>query len=188
MRKTMSVLLMLFILISCGKSQLSISDYESNKVKFAKSKLTSNNGEFSISIPKGWSHNEDSMKSATVLYTLEVGGGKEKTFTAFGVMKMNLISGSMDKEFAFLIKQMTERSNNVTLVEMSEMKIGNRTAKTALLTYELNGKIIQEEIDFFIPINDTQYYFLGMVTDKNEDIKNNFGMMIECVKSFKIIK
>jgi hypothetical protein len=94
----------------------------------------------------------------------------------------------MQKEFEFLIKQMTERSNNVTLVEMSEMKIGNRTAKTALLTYEHNGKVIQEEIDFFIPINDKQYYYLGMVSDKNEDIKNNFGMMIECVKSFKIIK
>lgn len=187
MKKTLSILIMLFVFIACGKSQKSIADYESNKVKFAKSEFNSNNGDFSMLLPKNWFHNEDPIDSDTVLYVLE-SSSKDSNFVAIGVMKMNVITGNIDKEFEHLIKQMTDRSNNVALVEMSEMKIGNKTAKTALLTYEHDGKITQEEIDFFIPISDTQYYYLGLVSDKNENIENNFGMMIECVKSFKLMK
>lgn len=187
MKNTLSILLMLFVLISCGKSQTSIAGYESNIVKFAKSEFKSNNGEFSMLLPKGWFFNEDPVDSDTVLYVLEA-GSKDRSFVALGVMKMNIISGNIESEFDYVIKQMTDRAHNIALVEMSEMKIGNKTAKTALLTYEHDGKITQEEIDFFIPLNDTQYYYIGLVSDKNENIKNNFGMMIECAKSFKLMK
>lgn len=65
------ILLMLYILIACGKSQKSIADYESNIMKFAKSQFNSNNGEFSILLPKNWFQNEDQIDSDTVLYILE---------------------------------------------------------------------------------------------------------------------
>lgn len=178
---------MLFVLIACGRSQKSIADYESNKVKFAKSEFNSNNGDFSMLLPKNWFHNEDPIDSDTVLYVLE-SGSTDTNFVAIGVMKMNIISGNIEQEFENLIKQITDRSNNIALVEMSEMKIGNKTAKTALLTYEHDGKITQEEIVFFIPINDTQYYYLGLVSDKDENVENNFGMMLECAKSFYLKK
>ena len=187
MKKTLGILIMLFVLIACGENRKSIADYESNKVKFAKSQFNSNNGEFSILLPNNWFHNEDPIDSDTVLYVLE-SGSKDSNFVAIGVMKMNIISGNIETEFEHLIKQMTDRANNVKVVEKSEMKIGNKTAKTALLTYEHNGKITQEELDFFIPINDTQYYYLGGVSEKNENIENNFGMIIHCVKSFKLNK
>lgn len=187
MKNILGILIMLFVLIACGENQKSIADYESYKVKFAKEKFYSNNGEFSILLPKNWFHNEDSIDSDTVLYTLE-SGSKDSNFVAMGVMKMNIITTNIETEFEYLIKQITDRANNVTIVEKSEMKFGNKTAKTALLTYEHNEKITQEELDFFIPINDTQYYYLGGVSDKNENIENNFGMIIYCVKSFKLNK
>jgi hypothetical protein len=187
MKKTLNILLMLLVHIACDKSKKSIADYESNIVKFAKSEFKSNNGDFSMVLPKNWFHNEDPIDSDTILYVLE-SGSKDSNFVAIGVMKMNIISGNIETEFKHLIKQMTKRANNIALVEMSEIKIGNNTAKTALLTYEYDGKITQEEIDCFIPINDTQYYYLGLLSDKNENLENNFGMMIECAKSFKLMR
>lgn len=187
MKNRLSILLVLFVLIGCGKSQSRIVDYESTIVKFAKKEFKSNNGDFSIVLPKNWFHNEDPIVSDTVLYVLE-SGSKDKELVALNVMKMNIVSGNIEKEFNHLINQMTNRISNVELIEKSEMKVGSLTAKTAHLTYQYNGKITQEEIDFFIPINDNQYYYIGLVCDKNENTKNNFGMMIECVKSFRLIK
>lgn len=70
---------MLFILIACGKNQKNIADYESNIMKFAKSQFNSNNGEFSILLPKNWFQNEDQIDSDTVLYILE-SGSKDSNF------------------------------------------------------------------------------------------------------------
>ena len=74
------------------------------------------------------------------------------------------------------------------LLNKTEIKVGNTQAKAAHLTFEHGGKITQEEINIFIPVNETQYYSIGMVCDKNENIQDNFGMMLECAKSFKLKK
>ncbi len=187
MKKTLGILLILLVLIACGDQQMGITDYETNKVKFEKLIFNSNNGEFSMTLPKNWFYNEETIDSNKALYLLEA-GSKDSNLMAINVVKMNTISGNIDNEFDQLINQMTKRANNIKVIEKSQMKIGNKTSKIALLKYENNGKISQEEIDFFIPINDKQFYYLSLVSNYNENIENNFGMMIECAKTFKLIK
>lgn len=187
MKKTLGILLMLFVLIACGEEQKSLADYEAYQVKIARKNFIANNGEYSILLPHDWKVNEDPIVSDTVLYVMET-GSSDTTLVAMGIMKMNVIYGNIDEEFDKFIKEMTNRASNVKLVEKSNLKIGNKLAQTALLTYEHEGKIIQEEIDIFVPINDTQYYNIGLVCDKNEKTQHHFGMMIGCAKTFKLNK
>lgn len=173
------------VLISCSEGQSTLSDYESYQVKIAKKKFTSNNGEFSISLPHDWYVNEDPIVSDTVLYIMESSSTSHEIL-GIGIAKMNLIFNNIDNEFDEVIKKVTTQASNVKLVEKSQLKIKERTARTALLSYEQDGSIIQEEIYVFIPINDSQYYHIGLVCDKNEKSEHNFGMMIGCVKSFNL--
>ncbi len=187
MKKTLEILLMLFVLIACGEKQKSLANYEAYQVKIARKNFTANNGEYSILLPHDWKVNEDPIVSDTVLYVMET-VSSDTTLVAMGIMKMNVIYGNIDNEFDKLIKEMTTRASNVKLVEKSQLKIGDKVAQTALLTYDHDGKIIQEEIDIFIPINDTQYYNIGLVCDKNEKTEHHFGMMIGCARTFKLNK
>lgn len=187
MKKELGILLMLFVLIACGERQKSLADYEACQVKIARKNFTANNGEYSILLPHDWKVNEDPIVSDTVLYVMDT-GSSDTTFVAMGIMKMNVIYGNIDNEFDKLIKEMTTRTTNVKLVEKSQLKIGDIMAQTSLLTYKHEGKINQEEIDIFLPINDTQYYYIALICDKNEKTQQHFGMMIGCAKTFKLNK
>jgi hypothetical protein len=187
MKKTLGILLMLFVLIACGEKQKSLADYEAYKVKVARKNFNANNGEYSILLPEDWDVNEDPIVSDTLLYVMET-GSSNTSLVAMGIMKMNVIYGNIDDEFDNVIKEMTTRASNVKLVEKSHLKIGNKMAQAALLTYEFDGKIIQEEIDIFIPINDAQYYSIGLICDKNKKTEHHFGMMIDCAKTFELNK
>lgn len=188
MKKILGILLIVFVLIACGEIQNSIDNYEAYKVEFAKSEFKSNNGEFSMLLPTGWYTNEDSVESDTVLYVLETGSTDINDIVAMTVFKLNVIYGSIDSEFDSLVKQTTHLWSNVKLVEKSTIEIGDISAKTALFTFERDKKITQEEVDIFIPINKNQYYYMGLVSDKNENTKKNMAMMLECAKSFKLNK
>ena len=181
------LLILLFVVFACVEEQKSLADYEACQVKIARNNFTANNGEFSISLPHDWKVNEDPIESDTVLYILET-GSSNTSLEAMVVAKMNVIYGNIDDEFDKLIKKMINRVSNLKLVEKSHLKIGDKMAQTALLTYEDDGKITQEEIDIFIPINDTQYYTIGLVCDKNDETEHNFGMMFGCAKTFKLNK
>lgn len=188
MKKTFSILLLLFVLIGCGEQQKSLSDYESYHVKIAREKFEANNDEFTMLFPKGWFINEDPIDSDTVLYVME-GGTKDTNFVGFGIAKMNAIHGKTNDEFDKLLNKMTDRFSNVELIERSEMKIGNKNAQTALLTYyDLDQNALQEEIIIFVPLNDTQYYQMVLGCDRNEKTQHHLGLMIDCAKTFQLNK
>lgn len=187
MKNVLTIVIVLLVLVSCGKAQNSISDYESNKVKFAKTIFTSNNNEFTISLPKEWQVNEDPVHSDTLLYVLET-GDPGKDFVVFVVYKMNVISGSIDTEFDHMIKRMTDTYYNVHLIEKSEININQVPVHAVLLRHELDNGPAQDEIDIFYPISENQYYYFGMISDINESTLDNMSMMIECAKSFRLKK
>ena len=87
-----------------------------------------------------------------------------------------------------MLSKINYEAEDVEIIEKSTLEIGDKEAETVLMAYKLNGEVVQEEIDIFIPINDTQYYSINLVCDKNEKSEHNFGMMIGCAKSFKLNK
>ena len=189
MKQTLALLLTLFTLVACDQKQPSINDYTKVKVKFGKSKFTSSNGEFSIMLPKGdWFVNEDTVNSDTLLYIMESGQKElsKHNFMVFGIAKSKVIHGNIDTEFDTVIQEFLGRVSNLNLIEKSNLKIGTVEAKTAHLAYEYEDKVIQEEIDIFIPYGQNQYYYLSMISNKNEHLDNNFGMLLECAKTFKL--
>lgn len=190
MKKIFSIAFVLLVLFSCGKSQKSIDDYKLIKVKFAKKKFLAKNGEFSILLPKDWSRSEDTVNSDTLLYTLESGPNSLKAdeLSAIVIYKMNLTKGNISNEFDLNIDEYLKKISNSKLIGKSKIKIGEIEARTAQIAFTKDDKIIQEEIDIFIPINKNQYYYIGLVSNKNEKIDDNFGMMLECAQSFKLNK
>lgn len=187
MKKILGIILTFFVLTACSKKQNSLDDYESHILKFPKSKINAKNGEFSMSLPQGWHINQDLIESDTMLYMLQA-ISNETNFVCLVIYKMNVIYGDIDTEFEEYIYRMTNQASNVKLLEKATIKISNITAKTALLRYEHNGMVAKEEIDIFIPFNKGQYYSIGLISDRNDKIGDNFGMMLECAKSFQLKK
>lgn len=185
--KILGALSILFILIACREKQKSVQYYDARMVKFMKQKFTASNGEFSISLPKNWQVKEENNDTDRLLYTLET-HSPYSGIVIMSIMKMNIIHGSIDTEFDKICNEAIKKSSNIQLINNSTIEIDNVVAKTKHLKYENDGKVAQEEIDVFIPINDNQYYFIGLISDKDEKIDLNFGMMLDCVQSFKLIK
>lgn len=190
MKNILGILIMLVVLIACGEKQKTIKDYEHYLSKYFSIEFKPNNGEFSIYLPKDWYKNEDSFNSDTLLYILESG---PKSLNDNGnhsivIFKMNLSKGNINNEFDLLIDAYTKSASNIELIEKSKIRIGDIDVKSAHLKFVHNEEITQEEIDIFIPISNKEYYYIALVSDKNEHIESNFGMMLQIVKSFKLKK
>lgn len=183
MKKTLGTVILLLSIVACSEKQSGIQDYESRKVKFAKKLFTSNNGEFSMTLPKNWSANEDPVDSDTLLYYMQA-GPQDMSFTCLNVSKLSMTSKEIDQ----LVQQYIDQYSNVKLVEKSKMKIDNIVAKTVMTTQEQNEQMTHEQIEIFIPISKGQYYSIGMGTEKNDNTERNFAIMLECAKSFKLKK
>lgn len=180
--------LLLFILTACNSSQKHIKDYEKHIFKYISKEFISVNGDFSIFLPENWFKNEDSTRSKTHSYSLQT-GPKSKNVTGFFAMtifKMKLIKGSINNEFDLMIDAYLKRVGNLELIEKSKIKIGKKDAKIAHLAFTNEGKTYQEEIDIFIPLNSNEYYNICLISDKNEHIENNLGLLLQIAKTFKI--
>jgi len=92
----------------------------------------------------------------------------------------------IDQQYA-IINISNETVHKMRLVATMLTLARARTRQSIKLT-DLNDPFEKDEIDIFIPINKTQYYFIGLVSDKNENIENNIGMMLMCAKSFELNK
>lgn len=187
MKNILRLMLMLFALGACVEKQKDMEDYEQVGSTLQLGEFISNNGEFSLLLPGAWHKNENAVDSDTMLYRLETGPNMNNNgLCGLVVYKLNLTKGNMDDEFDWVVDNFVKKVHNAELIEKSTLKIGSIEAKTAHLAYTHDGKILQEEIDLFIPINKKQYYHLGLISDKNEQIETNFGLMLKCAKTFKM--
>ena len=187
MKNILRLMLMLFALSACVEKQKKIEDYEQVESPLQLGKFIANNGEFSMDLPGAWHKNEDAVDSDTMLYKLETGPKmNNKGLCVLVVYKMNLMKGNMDHEFDWVMDNLLKKVSNAELIEKSTLTIGKMKAKTAHIAFMHDGKVLQEEIDIFIPINKKQYYYFGLVSDKNEQTESNFGLMLQCIKTFKL--
>lgn len=178
----------LILLLTACSHQDTLADYEAYHIKVARKKVVGNDGEFSILLPKNWEvEQDDALDGEDEAFLFALQAMKPDTaMVVMNIIKMKLLKGEMDKEFDRLLNEVKGSYQNIQIVERSAFKIGEENVQSALLKFEQDGNITHEEIDLFMPVSDSTYYFLGLVSEKNENNKHNLALMLACAKTLEV--
>jgi hypothetical protein len=170
------------------KSDSRDTDYDKMNKKFKSVTFEGNNGGFKIQIPTVWIVGEEES-SNDYSYFLQAGVGEHEAsdFYVFAILKAKLSEKDLNCEIDQRVQQSLGRIANLILIRESSVLIQGIKRRLIHFGYvDSEGALIQEEIDVFIPVSDTEYYVFTAIKMNSNVIYKDFELMISIVKSFKI--
>lgn len=184
------------VLVSCAEKEFLVKDLLTKTIDVDKQKKVSPKNDFSIEIPQNWTWkftdyekmNTDLFFSINSMSEIE----EEKYFSAMVIGKKKGYSGQDDlkTEYEYMMEYNKDKIlDNVKFIESGKITISNNTAY--FIHTKLNtGTYGEDESITFIfksKINGV-FYYIGLSTSQTKDLEKNLMILLETLKTFKILE
>lgn len=192
--KKLIPLLLLLLLLSCGKKQLRLNDFRDYKITGETKKYESPLMNYSMQIPASWKEmgvgDDDEPLIETFLDTTTLKDlGPDTNFCSMHIITFKDPASTLKELFdVYLALFIKTQPKSTQLIE---------SGKTNFLQYEscfihykakTTTPVAEEAFSFLVKAKeDSMYYSLDISVPRyKETLKDNMGMLLSCVKSFEM--
>ncbi|WP_299677094.1 PsbP-related protein [uncultured Tenacibaculum sp.] len=189
--KIIGNLIVLILLVSCSKEEITLKQYANYTVKFAKQKVNYPDKDFSILIPKSWKWKVEDYENENIILGIDAGSKPDKNgFTdIISIQKIKSFGENKDlkSEFEHYVNLVKNNSQSQKIIESGLTDILNQ--KSYFLHTKSNTNTYGEtEIISFIMDSGTEgvFYNLTASASNTENLKKNMSIMIQSLKTFRI--
>ncbi len=185
MKQLLFIVLFMMSFVSCSSEKKYVIDkYSSRSVKFEKEEIVETNGNYSLTIPKNWSFGSIPPRYSEVIF--EHSFVSENNKNIISIHKVEL--GDVDlKEFNESSVRFTEELiplniEKITVVDYGETDVLKYPAYFSHISRYY--KVTFETITFIMKSREEGVFYRLTIEGEEE----NMSMMLQCLKSFEILK
>ncbi|MFA7444417.1 MAG: hypothetical protein WCY89_00585 [Flavobacteriaceae bacterium] len=186
--KSIKILFLLFLFVSCSSKQTTIEQYLANPVKFAKKEVKAPDGSYSILVPKNWETDFETSEyndSEFLIFQAVSDIDEKGSFSGITVFETKSLAevGSTNLETQYTFALEKYKHFDCQIISSGKTDIFGEQA------YYIQTEVNNAELfDFFLKSKkeESLFYLINISTTKNENLKLNMAIMLNSLKTFKI--
>lgn len=182
------IFFLIVLFISCSMNgQSSLKQYLNSPIKYTKQKITDNKGNYSIYAPNNWIFSENSSDSYLLFWHSIF---KEKDNKTIAEMEIAKIKDNKDLKTIFNSYLNPEIPIKILASGESDLLIYPSYFLHSVSYLDKNSKENNniERIEFFIKSKQNKTFYIIRLSVKGEKQKENMSKMLQCLKTFEILK
>ncbi|SEH61847.1 hypothetical protein SAMN02927937_00512 [Paenimyroides aquimaris] len=167
--------------------QSSLKQYLNNPIKYTKQKITDDKGNYSIYVPNNWNFSDNFSDYSLVFWHSIFREKDNKTIAEMEIVK---IKDNKDLKTLFNSYLNPDIPKKILASGESDLLIypSYFIHSVSYLDKSSNENNNTERIEFFIKSKQKKTFYIIRLSVKGEKQKENMSKMLQCLKTFEILK